>query len=471
MLYNGVGKTMKTKEIPIEYIKIQDNIKGIRAINEEAVGRYMEKYESGTSKPILVKEINRQEYILIDGKHRLEAKKRLKNRKIDCELTDLEDKELYAKAVECNVEHGVRLSENEEIEVLKNLITEGRTQEKMAEIFHISQGAISQRIKKNERLRLLLSNKINIPTVNEILEGKTHQETANNYNISRSRITQIWGNFINEISSDFNAGTPKEEIIKNQSKNGINLTEEKINELVKEDYNKIILGDCLKEIPKLKDNSIDCVIIDPPYGIDYQSNYKKEKHEKVDGDSSKAFNLLDKSLNEVKPKLKKDSHIYIFTSWKVYEKVKPIIEKYFTVKNCLIWNKTNWSMGDLKGNYAEKYEMIIFAIQGNRKLLGEKRPVNVLDCSHTDNLKHPTQKPIELIKVFIENSTRESEVILDFFAGSGSTLLASKELKRKWIGIESEKEYFEVCNKELINLEEAKEETKDSQKELEIKNE
>ncbi len=462
---------MKIKEVPIEYIKIQDNIKGIRAINEEAVGRYMEKYESGTSKPILVKEINRKEYILIDGKHRLEAKNRLKNRKIDCELTDLEDKELYAKAVECNVEHGVPLNDEEEIEVLKNLIGEGRTQKKMADIFHISQQAISKRIKSNKILKKQLSSKVNIPTVNEFLEGKKQSEIANNYDITQGRVSQIWGDFVNEITSDFNAGTPKQEIIKNQSKNGINLTEEKINELIKEDYNKVILGNCLDEIPKLKDNSIDCVIIDPPYGIDYQSNFKKEKHEKIDGDRSKAFNLLDKSLTEVKPKLKKDSHIYIFTSWKVYEKVKPIVEKYFTVKNCLIWNKTNWSMGDLKGNYAEKYEMIIFAIQGNRKLLGEKRPVNVLDCSHTDNSEHPTQKPVELIKVFIENSTKESEVILDFFAGSGSTLLASKELKRKWIGIESEKEYFEVCNKELINLEETKEKTNDSQKELKVQNE
>ena len=212
---------MKTKEVPIEYIKIQDNIKGIRAINEEAVGRYMEKYESGTSKPILVKEINRQEYILIDGKHRLEAKKRLKNRKIDCELTDLEDKELYAKAVECNVEHGVRLSENEEIEVLKNLINEGRTQEQMAKIFHIGRTAITNRIKRNHILRKSQSDKINIPTINELLQDKKQTEVANNYDLTQGRVSQIWGDFINEISSDFNAGTPKEEVIQKQSKNGL----------------------------------------------------------------------------------------------------------------------------------------------------------------------------------------------------------------------------------------------------------
>ncbi len=441
---------MKTKEIPIEYIKLPENIDGIRKLQETAIGRYMEKYESGTSKPILVKEIDRQEYLLIDGKHRLEAKKRLKKRKIDCEITDLPDRELYAKAVECNMEHGVRLSEDEEIEVLKNLIEEGRTQVNMAKIFHINQPAISKRINCNESLKLLLRNKIKVPTINEFLNDKKQSEIAKDYNISEGRVSQLVNDWKDEITSDFNAGTPKEEIIQQQLDKGINLTEDQINKLIEEDSNKVILGDCLNEIPKLIDNSVDCLIIDPPYGIEYQSNYKIEKYDKIEGDSTNAFNLLDKSLAEVKPKLKKDSHIYIFTSWKVYEKVKPIIEKHFTVKNCLIWNKTEWGMGDLDGNYAEKYEMIIFAVQGKRKLLSEKRPVNVLEYAPTDNSKHPTEKPIELIKELIENSTKEGETILDYFTGSGSVLVASKESGRKWIGVEKEKEFYAICRERLL---------------------
>ena len=112
-------------------------------------------------------------------------------------------------------------------------------------------------------------------------------------------------------------------------------------------------GDCLKELDNIENNSVACLIIDPPYGIDYQSNYKLAKHDKISNDKEEALKLLDESLRKVKPKMKKDSHIYIFTSWKVYEQVKPIIEKYFEVKNCLIWNKNNWSMGDLNGNYRE----------------------------------------------------------------------------------------------------------------------
>ena len=200
----------------------------------------------------------------------------------------------------------------------------------------------------------------------------------------------------------------------------------------------MIIGDCLKEIPKLSDNKIDCVIVDPPYGIDYQSNYKIEKYEKIKGDNKEAFNLLDKSLNLIKPKLKTNSHIYIFTSWKVIDKVKPIVEKHFEVKNCIIWDKENTSMGDLKGNYAERYEMIIFATQGKRKLQNEFRMANIIKCPRTNNSNHPTEKPVELLKKLIECSTKEKELVLDYFAGSCSTLKAAKQTKRKWLGIELE---------------------------------
>jgi len=428
------------KEIPVEYIEFDEKIKGIRnSQSEEAIGRYMEKYESGTSKAILVKEIDRKNYILIDGYHRLTAIKRLKRRKIEAEIIDISEKELYAKAVECNVEHGVRLTKDEEEGILINLFEEGRTQKQMAKVFHVSREAISKRIQRNPSLAKVLSTKIKLSTINELLAGKMGVEVAKLYNITKGRVSQIWGDFVNEVEGMYSSGTPKEEIIEIQNEKNINLTREKLDELIEEDYNKLIIGDCLKEIPKLDNGIIDCLIIDPPYGIDYQSKYRLEKQDKMKGDNKEAFRLLDKSLQLVKPKLKKNSHIYIFTSWKVYDKVKPIVEKYFNVKNCLVWNKTEWGMGDLKGNYAEKYEMIIFATQGNRKLYSEKRPVNVLSYAPTTNYEHPTQKPEELIEELVFNSTKEGELVLDYFAGSGSTLKASRECKRKWLGIEIRK--------------------------------
>lgn len=232
----------------------------------------------------------------------------------------------------------------------------------------------------------------------------------------------------------------------------INKIKENIEDIKPIDSLKIYNSNCLKEIDNLKNSSIACVLIDPPYGIDYQSNYKLAKYDKIDFDDKKAFKLLDNSLEKVKSKMLKDSHIYIFSTWKVFDKVKPIIEKYFELKNVLIWNKNNWSMGDLEGNYAEKYEMIFFATKGDRKILSNKRPVNVLDFDRTTNSNHPTEKPVDLLKELITNSTLEGEIVLDFFAGSGSTGVACKELKRNFIGIELEKEYFDTMKFRLYSV-------------------
>ncbi len=424
-------------EVMIDYIEELPEIKAIRKNHsEEAIGRYMEKYEFGTSKPILVKKINRQKYILIDGHHRLEAKKRLKNKKIDIKILDIGDKEVFDKAVEANQEHGVPYTKEEENEVLKTLIESGKTQQQIANIFHIGQSAIAMRIKRDSMLAKSLGDKINISTINEVLNGKKHEEVANIYGVSRSRVTQIWNDWKNEVIEQYESGTSKEEIVEQQRENKVNLTLESLNEFFEGDYNKLIKGDCLKEIPKLEDESVDCVIIDPPYGIEYQSNYRKEKYDYIQDDNKNTFELLDKSLKLVLNKMKKNSHIYVFTSWKVIEKVKPIIEKYFELKNCIVWNKNNWGMGDLKNNYAEKYELILFASKGKRPLYAETRPLNVIDCERADTEEHPTKKPLNLLKQLIINSTKPKELVLDYFAGSGSTLDASKESGRRWIGIE-----------------------------------
>jgi len=425
------------KTIPVNYIQESDEIKGIRENqSEEAIVRYMEKYESGTSKPILVKKVCEQAYILIDGHHRLDACKRLKKNKIDVEVIDCSEKELYSKAVEENLKHGVTLTKEEQEQILIKLVEQGKTQAEIGRVFGVGQTAIANRIRKNPSLVKSLSDKIKPASINEIFEGVKYDEIAKHYDISKGRVSQIWGNFQNELIEQYNKGITKKEILEAQQERGINLTAEKLNELIEEDYNKLIIGDCLKELSKIDDGVVDCLIIDPPYGIDYQSNRRKEKHSKIINDKDEAFDLLEKTLNISKQKLKKNSHIYIFTSWKVLDNVKPIVEKYFDIKNCLVWNKMHHGSGDLVGNYAEQYELILFAKQGKKKLCTDFRPINILEYSRTNNDEHPTQKPVDLLRELISNSTQQGELVLDCFAGSGSTLKAARQEGRKWIGIE-----------------------------------
>ena len=114
----------------------------------------------------------------------------------------------------------------------------------------------------------------------------------------------------------------------------------------------------------------------------------------------------------------------------------------------MIWEKNNTSMGDLKGSYAPKYEMIIFAHKG-RKLLNGFRYADIIKASRTGNKNHPTEKPVDLLETFIKNSSGENEVVFDGFMGSGSTGVACVNTSRNFIGIELDNGYFEIARKRI----------------------
>jgi site-specific DNA-methyltransferase (adenine-specific) len=149
-------------------------------------------------------------------------------------------------------------------------------------------------------------------------------------------------------------------------------------------------------------------------------------------------------------KLKQNSHIYVFTNWRAYAPMAAVVEKYFTLKNVLIWEKNNWTPGDLEANYGHQYEMILFGHKGRRHLFGRRDP-NVLhfDRLDTNSMQHPTEKPVKLLEYLIEKSTLTGETVLDMFMGSGSTCLAAKHTNRKYVGIEIDKTWFDVAQKRL----------------------
>ena len=215
-------------------------------------------------------------------------------------------------------------------------------------------------------------------------------------------------------------------------------------------FKNLIHGDALEIIPTLQDNSIDLLLTDPPYGMKWLSNHRivKNINRLMQYDDENVFEMLDDLFRIVKPKLKSDAHIYIFNSWKTYHKLRPVIDKYYTVKNVLVWDKVNWTGGDIYNNYADRYELIIFAVNGKgRKLNWIRRPSNILSYVRPSNdpsrAYHPAEKPVGLLMKLIEYSTVEGEVVLDPFCGSGSTLIAAEKLKRQWIGVEIDREWYE----------------------------
>ena len=216
--------------------------------------------------------------------------------------------------------------------------------------------------------------------------------------------------------------------------------------MLKEEY-KLYNGDCLEIMKDIKDKSIDLIVTDPPYLIDYQSNYRRNKYKKIKNDI-KAEELISNYFKECYRILKDNTAMYSFCSWHNIDFFKREFEKYFKLKNIIVWNKNNTSMGDLKGSYAPKHEFILFGHKG-RKLINGFRYPDVLEAKRTGNKLHPTQKPIDLLEIFIKTSSDVGDIVFDGFMGSNSTGIASIKNNRKFIGIELDIDYYNTAKQRI----------------------
>lgn len=187
------------------------------------------------------------------------------------------------------------------------------------------------------------------------------------------------------------------------------------------------------------------IVTDPPYMINYRSDYRKNKYNRIKNDKD-SYNLISEYFKKCNEILKDNSAIYCFCSWHNVDFFKQEFEKYFKLKNIIVWNKNNTSMGDLKGSYAPKHEFILFGHKGRRLIEGFRYP-DVLDFKRTNNKLHPTQKPIDLLEVLIKTSSKEGDVVFDGFMGSGSTGVACLKNNRNFIGVELDEKYFEIAKK------------------------
>jgi len=107
-------------------------------------------------------------------------------------------------------------------------------------------------------------------------------------------------------------------------------------------------------------------------------------------------------------------------------------------------------MGDLKGSFAPQHDVIWFATKGKFEF-HDKRPKSVISSQRISGsaLIHPNEKPVDLMEKLIEAITPPNGVVMDPFMGSGSTGVAAKNLKREFIGIEMNPEYFEIAKKRI----------------------
>lgn len=209
--------------------------------------------------------------------------------------------------------------------------------------------------------------------------------------------------------------------------------------------------DVIEGLQLIPDESIDLVVTDPPYLINYRSNRRiqQEKFDYIKNDKG-GYELIKEFFKIIHAKMKNNTAIYIFCSWHHVDFFKQEFEKYFKLKNIIVWNKNNHGSGDLKASYAPKHEFILYGHKG-RSLFRNKRLADVIDCAKvpSSKLTHPTEKPIQLLDIFILNNSDEGDIVLDGFAGTGSTGISAIKNKRRFIGFEIVEEYADIANKRI----------------------
>ena len=213
------------------------------------------------------------------------------------------------------------------------------------------------------------------------------------------------------------------------------------------------LGDCRDVLAGLPDGSVDLLLTDPPYGLSYVSPARTLPFDPIaNDDGDEAFDILEGALSAVVPKMKPDSHAYVFSCWKTFRPMAEVVRRHFTLANVLVWEKNSWGVGDLEGAYGDQQELVLFATRGRRPLNGVPQS-NVLPFNRvgTCQLQHPTQKPVDLLAYLIARSTYERGVVADPFMGSGSTCVAARNTRRRYLGVELDPQWYDLALRRLAD--------------------
>lgn len=223
---------------------------------------------------------------------------------------------------------------------------------------------------------------------------------------------------------------------------------------------KLYNDDCLKTLKQIPDKSIDLVVTDPPYKVisggnkseKWKSGYKNSVLYRNDG---KIFDHNDISFEEWIPEiyrvLKDNTHCYIMTNVINMENLLKVCrETGFKLHNILVWEKNTMNANRW---YMKNCEFTLFLYKGKSKTINNPSSKQVHKFNNiVGNKNHPTEKPIELMKMYVENSSKPGDIVLDPFMGCGTTGVACKELNRNFIGIEIDEKYFNIATDRIFEF-------------------
>lgn len=217
--------------------------------------------------------------------------------------------------------------------------------------------------------------------------------------------------------------------------------------------------DCLDLLKQMVGGGVqvDCIITDPPYLINYKTNMRKDKNHRfckpIENDNNPQ--LIKDIMPLLYEVLKDNAPLYMFCGSDKVDFFKQEVQKFFTIKNIIVWDKMQNSMGDLEAQYGKNYEFIIYANKGRALFQkGAKRLGDIWRFNRVaaESQIHQNEKPIDLLCRIINQHTKVGDLVLDPFMGSFATAVACHKLQRHYIGAEIDKEYYDLGYKRLNNL-------------------
>jgi site-specific DNA-methyltransferase (adenine-specific) len=236
---------------------------------------------------------------------------------------------------------------------------------------------------------------------------------------------------------------------------------------------KTILGDTMRVLQYLPANSIDLLIIDPPYNLN--KDFHGAKFKKMTDEEYEKY--VESWLMLMLPLLKETATVYVCCDWRSSSAIERVLKRYLYIQNRITWQRekgrgsqNNWKNGmeDIWfATVSKKYTFNVDAVKCRRRVVAPYKqdgapkdweetaegkfrdtyPSNFWDdisipyWSMPENTAHPTQKPEKLLAKLILASSNPDDVVLDPFAGSGSTAVTAKKLGRHYIGIEKNPQY------------------------------
>lgn len=227
----------------------------------------------------------------------------------------------------------------------------------------------------------------------------------------------------------------------------------------------LLHGDCMELLREIPDHSIGLILCDPPYNLSKYStgNIRFGWRGDINNDVAKwDLKELEPSdfISEFKRILSPTGNIFIFTSYNSIGKWHAVFDREFDTFQFMVWHKINPVPNIRRTSFLNSCELIVCMWnQGHTWNFTKQNEMhNFIECpkcsgsERLKNPKHPTQKPLAVLKKIIKAASNENDLVLDMFMGVASTGVAARELNRRFIGIEIDDIYFAACEKRMREL-------------------